>query len=69
MNINVDSSEISTIRLALMAWINRCKAEAKVMLELAEDYAPGSENNLKCIRNAAASDNFKAEAETILSKL
>lgn len=65
---SLTSEEISTGRLALTAWINRCGREASTMMQLAEDCAPGSEFNLRAIRNAAASDNFVREAQQLLAK-
>lgn len=66
---DLNSRELSTISIALRAWALRCDREGNAMMESAKDYAPGSELNIKCIRNAAASDNFAREAREVLAKL
>lgn len=69
MSHKLNNAEVSTIRIALQAWALRCNRESKTMMEYATDYTPGSELNLKCIANAAASDNFEQEARAVLDKL
>ena len=62
--MQLNRHEISTARIALIAWAARCEAEAKCMRELAKDF-PDS----KAAANAVASDEFRAEAEALLAKL
>ena len=68
--IELTASEIGTVRLALMGWAERCKAEARTM-----DAFAVSEKLIqpkyaeKAQRNALASREFADAAEQLLAKL
>lgn len=67
--IKLDAGDLSTIRLALMGWAERCKAEAKLMNDLERDMRDEGKVELaeKCQRNAAASLEFKQAADELLA--
>jgi hypothetical protein len=66
MKLELAPGEMTTIRMALIYWAERCKAEAKIMDDWAKD---PNLNPEQCKRNAEASRSFKAEADALLEKL
>lgn len=71
MKLDVSTKEYCTIRLALIQWGVRCEGEAKVMDEFAADMDEKGDaaHADKARRNAAASRQFKADAEALLKAL
>ena len=64
------SDEISTIRIALVAWSDRCSREAVQMDAWSADESfTDPETRSKCLANAAASRRFSADAEALLDVL
>ena len=66
MQIELSHQALATVKLALMGWTERCKAEARMMDEFAEQFPDSAE---KCRANAAASRHFIDEAEAVLAQL
>ena len=66
MQLELDHGQLSTIRMALIAWSARCEREAKVMDEFAKDETLDPD---KCRRNAVASREFRARADELLAAL
>lgn len=66
MLIELTFKDLSTIKLALMGWSERCRAEAKSMDGLAEQFPDSAD---QCRKNAAASREFNADAEELLAML
>lgn len=75
MKVELSSADISTIGIALAAWIIRCEREAASMLELAAGFEPANPDHEskgaheRCKANAAASLNFATEARELLTRL
>lgn len=62
-------AELSTIRLAALAWAERCKAETALMDEFSRDDTLSAERRAKAERNAAASRQFEAEARALAERV
>lgn len=62
-------SELSTIRLAALAWAERCKREAALMDEFSRDDTLSAERRAKAQRNAKASREFEAEARALAERI
>lgn len=70
---DLTTSQISTVELALTAWVIRCNQQAKNMDDLAAKYercGPAYTQKVKAARaNAAASRNFVKEATETLETI
>jgi len=64
--MQLTNEEMSTARIALIAWSHRCSKEAKVQRELAKEVPSMAE---KAEANALASERFKAEADALAEKI
>lgn len=64
--IELDHSELGTIRLALLCWETRCKGEAEIMDQLAREEG---DKFPKAEANARASREFQRQARALLDRL
>jgi hypothetical protein len=68
ITIALTSEQLGTLRLALLGWSARCEREAELMEKWATEERDPKQAD-KCRRNAAASRQFKDEADALLKVL
>lgn len=62
-------SELSTIRIALLSWAERCKRDALQMDEMSRDESLKGEYQRRAARNAKASRELEAEARALAERV
>lgn len=67
--MKLSNSELSTMRIALLSWANRCQRDAAQMDEMASDESLTGEYQRKAARNAKASREFEAEARALAERI